>query len=404
MAKQTVNIGSAANDGTGDPLRDAFDKVNDNFDEVYGADFVDEPNLKVTNSPIDGYVLTYDSATTGFTWEQKFDGDITGIVAGNGLTGDATSGDATLNVANATNGGLSINTNDINLDFNDLSSAAVNVANDSIAIIDADDSNATRKESIADFVSGIAGSGLSASNGQLSASGSSYSVANSSNNRVITSVDSTSGNAEADLTFDGNNLVVDGDGSTGGVTVSDGSIQMRTGTGNVAEIRMYCESSNAHYQTIKAQPHSAASSAVLTLPTATGTLVGTGDTDSVSNSMMADNAIDHDQLANRYTASSAVTSATAITIDTSTADVFTWTAGHSTTVAFTNVKVGSTCALIVTGGGSSYTLALGNINGSSGTFNRLAGTYDDTSSTKNLIEFKFISTSEAWYQISQIAT
>jgi len=40
MAKQTVNIGTAANDGTGDPLRTAFDKLNDNFDEVYGNNFV----------------------------------------------------------------------------------------------------------------------------------------------------------------------------------------------------------------------------------------------------------------------------------------------------------------------------------------------------------------------------
>ena len=35
MAKQTINIGSSANDGTGDPLRTAFDKINDNFTEVY---------------------------------------------------------------------------------------------------------------------------------------------------------------------------------------------------------------------------------------------------------------------------------------------------------------------------------------------------------------------------------
>ncbi len=35
MAKQTIGIGSAANDGTGDPLRTAFDKINDNFDEIY---------------------------------------------------------------------------------------------------------------------------------------------------------------------------------------------------------------------------------------------------------------------------------------------------------------------------------------------------------------------------------
>ena len=37
MAQQTINIGSAANDGTGDPLRTAFDKINDNFNELYGS-------------------------------------------------------------------------------------------------------------------------------------------------------------------------------------------------------------------------------------------------------------------------------------------------------------------------------------------------------------------------------
>lgn len=35
MTQQTINIGSSANDGTGDPLRTAFDKINDNFNEVY---------------------------------------------------------------------------------------------------------------------------------------------------------------------------------------------------------------------------------------------------------------------------------------------------------------------------------------------------------------------------------
>lgn len=35
MAKQTINIGTTANDGTGDPIRDAFDKANDNFTELY---------------------------------------------------------------------------------------------------------------------------------------------------------------------------------------------------------------------------------------------------------------------------------------------------------------------------------------------------------------------------------
>lgn len=37
MAKQTVGIGSTADDGTGDNLRVGMDKVNDNFDEIYTA-------------------------------------------------------------------------------------------------------------------------------------------------------------------------------------------------------------------------------------------------------------------------------------------------------------------------------------------------------------------------------
>jgi hypothetical protein len=46
MTRQIVGIGSSANDGTGDTLREAMDKLNDNTLELYGddlilADFVD---------------------------------------------------------------------------------------------------------------------------------------------------------------------------------------------------------------------------------------------------------------------------------------------------------------------------------------------------------------------------
>jgi len=137
--------------------------------------------------------------------------------------------------------------------------------------------------------------------------------------------------------------------------------------------------------------------------TATAPIARDQATGAVTISLL-DDGVTHAKLAPRYTAASAVTSSAAITIDTATADVFTWTAGHSTTVAFTNVEIGSTCVLQITGSGGSFTLALGNINGSAGTFNKLGGTYSDTGSAKNLIEFKFISTSEAWYQISQIGS
>ena len=37
MAKQTINIGTSPNDGTGSTLRDSFDITNDNFTELYSV-------------------------------------------------------------------------------------------------------------------------------------------------------------------------------------------------------------------------------------------------------------------------------------------------------------------------------------------------------------------------------
>ncbi|MFZ9679636.1 MAG: hypothetical protein ACO3BH_14905 [Quisquiliibacterium sp.] len=37
MAQQTINIGAIANDNTGDTLRGAGQKINDNFDEIYAS-------------------------------------------------------------------------------------------------------------------------------------------------------------------------------------------------------------------------------------------------------------------------------------------------------------------------------------------------------------------------------
>ena len=54
-----------------------------------------------------------------------------------------------------------------------------------------------------------------------------------------------------------NSITVGGNGSSGGVTISDGSVAIRTGTGNVAAIDLYCEVTNAHKVSLKAPPHSA---------------------------------------------------------------------------------------------------------------------------------------------------
>jgi len=92
--------------------------------------------------------------------------------------GTHTTGNYAATVANATNGGTTIANSGsesaaitVAVNLNDLSAATVAVANDSIAIIDADGSNGSKKESIADFVSAIAGANLTATNGVLAASG-----------------------------------------------------------------------------------------------------------------------------------------------------------------------------------------------------------------------------------------
>ena len=84
-------------------------------------------------------------------------------IGGAGLSSSA----GALLIVNSPNGGIQGGADSINIDFNDLSAAAVNVAADSFAFLDAD-GNVTQKESIADLVTAMAGAGLTATNGVLS--------------------------------------------------------------------------------------------------------------------------------------------------------------------------------------------------------------------------------------------
>ena len=80
-------------------------------------------------------------------------------------------------------------------------------------------------------------------------------------------------------------LTTNGDFSVGDdLTVLGGQFDLKTNSGSVAKIKFYCESGNAHAQTLQAQPHSASASDVLTLPTGgDSTLVSRLSTDTLTN-------------------------------------------------------------------------------------------------------------------------
>jgi len=124
----------------------------------------------------------------------------------------------------------------------------------------------------------------------------------------------------------------------------------------------------------------------------------------IATAKLADDSVSFEKVDVEFTTSSALTAGATVNVDFDAAQVFTLTPNANTTFNVTNPKIGVTKTLIVTGAGGSYTADTWQVGGVSGTFNRIAGTYDDTSSTKNFYQITCVSATEFWYSISQIAT
>ena len=92
MAKQTVGIGSSANDGTGDTLRAGADKINDNFNEVYAAigngttltDLIDSNGLLDVSSGANKIVFYY-AALSDLPSASTYHGAIAHVHAAGGM-------------------------------------------------------------------------------------------------------------------------------------------------------------------------------------------------------------------------------------------------------------------------------------------------------------------------------
>ena len=79
MSKQTINVGTNQDDGTGDSLRAAFVKVNDNFTEVYN----ELGGVALSNIKMTGSTITTDTSNSGIIIDPQGSGTIT-------LTGNTT--------------------------------------------------------------------------------------------------------------------------------------------------------------------------------------------------------------------------------------------------------------------------------------------------------------------------
>ena len=181
-----------------------------------------------------------------------------------------------------------------------------------------------------------------------------------------------------------NNVSVGGDVSVGDdLTVLGGVIEFKSNSGSPASLKMYCESSNAHHQTLQPQPHSASAANTLRLPNSgssdTQDLVAVDIAQTLTNKTLTSPVIE------TMTGSSiTLDSAGDITLDAGGADV-TLKDDGTTFGSLTNssgelvIKSGSTPTTAITFSGANVTFA-GNltVNGTTTTIDTTNTTVKDT--------------------------
>ena len=248
MANQILALGTTADDGTGDNLRVGGDKINDNFLELYTA--LGDGDAIASGISASATVISLVAP------------NISGTVAGTQTAATITTlNSTTVNAGTATIAAGSITD----------SSGAISFGNENLT------------------TTGTLGVGAITTTGAFKGADG-YTIGNASVAAVMTLASS------GIVTFADDILIKDG-GTIGNATtaaaiqieadgdivlsddlyISGGLLDLKN-EGSVSQIKLYCESSNAHAQTLQSAPHSLASSAVCVLPTASGTLIGTGDT------------------------------------------------------------------------------------------------------------------------------
>ena len=125
--------------------------------------------------------------------------------------------------------------------------------------------------------------------------------------------------------------------ATDGVIITQGDIAVKNGGGAPSTIKLYCESSNAHYAEIKSPAHAAYSGNVtLTLPVTTSNLVGDSATQTLTNKTI--NA-SNNTLSNIPMSATALSAGTGLSLSTNTLSVDAAQTGITSLLA-TDIKIG----------------------------------------------------------------
>jgi len=122
MSKQIVNIGSVANDGTGDSIRVGMNKINSNFDEIYstigdGTTLSISSDAATLNGELPAYYLNYENFTNIPTDVSEFTNG-SGYITSTALVGLASEGYVDAAVASGEGGsGIGITYGDLSVDY-----------------------------------------------------------------------------------------------------------------------------------------------------------------------------------------------------------------------------------------------------------------------------------------------
>ena len=315
MAKQSINLGSSANDGGGTTLRAGGDIVNDNFNELYTA-LGDGSALQIaiSGSPSSGDSLVWNGSNfvpTSPTELGNVVEDTTPQLGGNlDVNAKQIVSVSNNNIVIAPNGSGSIVLDGQSWPQADGSANQVLKTDGSgqlsygnvEAVVNIDGATDLTGNTLATTDQLLASDGGSEGRVTLAQLDTLFSgTTQTLTNKTLGSVS----NGNIDITPNGSGKVrLDG---ADGALVESGSIELRN-SGTQSKIDFFCESSNAHYTRLQSAAHSAyAGNVTLTLPPATDTLVGKATTDTLTNKTISGSGNTLSNIANSSLTNSAVT-------------------------------------------------------------------------------------------------